>query len=369
MSLVHLQIITRVLPWSRSLTRNSSAQVRPIFFLPTTTWLISFAGPWDDEYPQYESPVSATSASDNPFGSAPIHAEQPSSQSNSKESSVYSGPIEGSLLIARNDAVRDGYVSPAPPDDITAERRDERRYRLTLAHPYHESLKLACESSVFPTRLMYRSITQSVWTPSQVFIGDVGYHKRPHGSFVRLFSAFDPDSTSTVHGRHPPPLKPVPTGNLLQDKRNIFQRGLQWFGSFLRPSMRNIARRYDFLLRAGHKRSLLVAESTVYVSPDLGNTNRFPHSCHFHRDTCNRSSHQRNGLLSTKKLFWNFMVANIIFKERIYYSVGFVRLGWSTASPMKLFPVIGTLDTRDYALCTLYDISPSNWCWGPSHQL
>lgn len=253
------------------------------------------ASPWDDEYPEHESPVSATSASDNPFRSAPTDAEQPSSQSKSKESSVYSGPIEGSHLIAREDAVRDGYVSPAPPDDITAERRDERRYRLTLTHPYHESLKLA------------------LWTPSQVFIGDVGYHKRPHGSFVRLFSAFDPDGTSTVHGRHPLPLKPVPTGNLLQDKRNLFQRGLQWFGSLLRPSSRNIARRYDFLLRAGHKRSLLVAESTVY---------RYMQS-----------------IESSKKWFADHQETILELYGRKHH-----------LQREDLLLVIGTLDTRDYAL-------------------
>ena len=183
---------------------------------------------------------------------------------------MYSGPIEGSHLIAK-DGYYDGHVSPSPPNDMTAERKDERRYRLNLTHPYHESLKLPCKHGVnlHPHNTSFNN--PLVWTPSQVFIGDIGYHKRPHGSFVRLFSAFDPEATSTVHGKHPPPLKPVPTGSLVQSgKRNIFQRGLRRFGNFLRPSTRPVheSRRYSFLLRAGHKRSMLVAESTVYVRPD-----------------------------------------------------------------------------------------------------
>ncbi len=154
------------------------------------------------------------------FTSVEQQGASPSSRSKSKETSVYPGPIEGSHLTAK-DRYYDGYVSPSPRNDMTAERRDERRYRLNLTHPYHESLKLPCKHGVNLHPHNTSLNNPLVWTPSQVFIGDIGYHKRPHGSFVRLFSAFD------VHE----------------------------------------SRRYSFLLRTGHKRSMVVAESTVYVRP------------------------------------------------------------------------------------------------------
>ncbi|KAF8334168.1 uncharacterized protein EI90DRAFT_3015196 [Cantharellus anzutake] len=264
------------------------------------------ASPWDDEDPHYDSPVSITS--EDSFKSIhdtdpPAHQAEtsPPTRMGTKESSVYSGPMEHSHLISRDDAPRDGYVSPVPCDENVAERKDERRYRLNLNHPYHESLKLP------------------LWTPSQVYIGDVGYHKRPHGSFVRLFSAFDPDGTFVTHGQHPPALKPVPTGTLVHDKRNILQRGLQWFGSILRPTTgqtdtpRTIARQYSFLLRAEHHRSMIVAESTTY---------RYMHS-----------------IESSKRWFAEHQETILKLYGRKHH-----------LQKEDLLMVIGTLDTRDYAL-------------------
>jgi len=114
-----------------------------------------------------------------------------------------------------------------------------------------------------------------------VKIGDVGYYRRPQGTFVRLFSAFDPVGTATSHGKHLPPLTGVQTGSQSTEKRNVLQRGFGWFGGILRPpkpkgssaesssgSNREgeVCRKYDFVLRSGHKRAMVVAESTIYVS-------------------------------------------------------------------------------------------------------
>ena len=109
----------------------------------------------------------------------------------------------------------------------------------------------------------------------------MGYYRRPQGTFVRLFSAFDPVGTATSHGKHLPPLTGVQTGSQSTEKRNVLQRGFDWFGGFLRsPKPRassvdsssgingegEVSRKYDFVLRSGHKRAMVVAESTIYVS-------------------------------------------------------------------------------------------------------
>lgn len=118
-----------------------------------------------------------------------------------------------------------------------------------------------------------------MWTPSEIKIGDVGYHKRPHGSFVRLFNAFDPVGTATAHGKPLPPLTHVLTGTQTDERRTVLQRGIDWFGGFLRSPIpknsnedsdpverpREVSRKYDFVLHAKHKRAIVVAESTIYV--------------------------------------------------------------------------------------------------------
>ena len=126
------------------------------------------------------------------------------------------------------------------------------------------------------------AISPSVWTPSDVKIGDVGYHRRPQGSFVRLFNAFDPVGSATSHGEQLPPLTGVQTGYQSAEQRGMLRRGFDWVGGFLRTpkpkspsstdnnngstSEREVSRKYDFILRSGHKRAMIVAESTVYVS-------------------------------------------------------------------------------------------------------
>lgn len=158
-------------------------------------------------------------------------------------------------------------------------------------------------------------------------IGDVGYHKRPAGSFVRLFNAFDPAATGTSHHVSPlPPLRSVQIGTQTQQKRSAVLRGWDYFydtflrsapippksptviveeGSGARPSTdkenpdvggdksKNVTRRYDFLLRAGHRRAMLVAESTTYVSRSYLSTMLLCHSRHF---VLNSALHANPGL-------------------------------------------------------------------------
>ena len=89
---------------------------------------------------------------------------------------------------------------------------------------------------------------------------------------MTLFNAFDPNGTASSHGKHLPPLKGVHTAGQIEEKRSTFRKGMEWVGGLLKPLVklgdnRSIARQYTFVLRAGHKRAIVVAESTSYVSP------------------------------------------------------------------------------------------------------
>jgi hypothetical protein len=116
---------------------------------------------------------------------------------------------------------------------------------------------------------------RQVWTPSIILLGDVGYHKRPQGSFVKLFNAFDPSGTATSYGKTIPPLGHVSSATQNEEQRSILKRGIDWVGGFLKSPMakggqastkpREVSRKYDFRLRARHKRAMLVAEATKYV--------------------------------------------------------------------------------------------------------
>ena len=151
-----------------------------------------------------------------------------------------------------------------------------------LIHPYHTSLNLPREWHILVPPACTKTKSRPlniVWTPSPIQIGDVGYHKRPSGSFVKLFNAFDPVGTATSHSKVLAPLIGVQTATQTDTRRTFLQRGLSWVGGFLKsptpkgmspvdsgtPPSREVARKYDFLLRAGHKRSMLVAEATTYV--------------------------------------------------------------------------------------------------------
>jgi len=95
----------------------------------------------------------------------------------------------------------------------------------------------------------------------------VGYLRKPGGRFVTLFNAFNPSQTKDAIS----PMKPVVTGIQRHDTRTMAQRGLDMikeglltFRSHSETYSTNVARRYSFPLRAGHRRALLVAETTVY---------------------------------------------------------------------------------------------------------
>ncbi|KAJ7088050.1 hypothetical protein B0H15DRAFT_780981, partial [Mycena belliarum] len=98
-------------------------------------------------------------------------------------------------------------------DEVIAGIRNKRRYRLLLLHDFHPSLTLP------------------LWNPLPLAVGAVGYLR--HGKFVTLLNCFYPDKAANGGGA-----------------------GL--------PSVQNVARRYSFPLRAGHKTAYLCTESTVY---------------------------------------------------------------------------------------------------------
>jgi abelson tyrosine-protein kinase 1/abelson tyrosine-protein kinase 2 len=124
-----------------------------------------------------------------------------------------------------------------------------------LEHGYHPSLILP------------------LWSPAQVGIGDVGYLLKPQGSFVRLLNVYNLDSTAKGEARKLPSVYGYGKVNLgvqRQDKRTVTQRGLDLIHGFLPFRDRqgefeqSISRRYSFPLQLGHRKALMVAESTVY---------------------------------------------------------------------------------------------------------
>ncbi|KAJ4490744.1 hypothetical protein J3R30DRAFT_3277483 [Lentinula aciculospora] len=147
----------------------------------------------------------------------------------------------------------DGYDSPPPANDSIAEARDERRYRLLLAHEFHPSLTLP------------------LWSPAPVALGAVGYLSKPRGEFVTLFNAFHPQNSAialvkglpSVHG-----YGKFYTGSHRQDKRNAAQRGLDVIAGLFPFKTRGgnvfVSRRYSYPLRAGHKTAHLCTETTMY---------------------------------------------------------------------------------------------------------
>ncbi|KAF8890966.1 hypothetical protein BD779DRAFT_1515523 [Infundibulicybe gibba] len=201
--------------------------------------------------------------------------------------------------------VYEGYDSPPPADERIAELRNERRYRLLLAHEFHPSLTLP------------------LWTPVPVALGSVGYLSKPSGTFVTLFNSFSPDKSSEGSTRRMPSLYGygrVASGSQRQDKRNAAQRGLDAFVGLLTFKNRgdghiskNVSRRYSFPLRAGHKMSYLCTETTMYRYVE--------------------------DLDAPKKWF----KANVDLILEIYGAQHHIQ-------KEDLFLVIGTLDTPDYAL-------------------
>ncbi|OBZ74270.1 hypothetical protein A0H81_05040 [Grifola frondosa] len=175
-----------------------------------------------------------------------IHSPIASSRESSRPASTIDSHMERLDLP--------GYQSPLPTDKLSAEYRNERRYRMLLQHEFHPSLTLP------------------LWTPSQVALGAVGYHSKPSGQFVTLFNSFDPAKTSAGMTGDLPSLYGyglVSKGNQRQDRRTVTQRGKDMIQSWImsrsrNDASRNISRRYSSQLRAGHKTAHLFTESTVY---------------------------------------------------------------------------------------------------------
>lgn len=128
----------------------------------------------------------------------------------------------------------DGYESPPPANDRIAEIRNERRYRLLLAHEFHPSRKLPI-SSFFDTLTFQGLVTLPLWTPDVVLLGAVGYLEKPSGAFITLFNSFDPPKSSNGalslpslygYGR-------INRGEQRQDKRSAAMRGLDALAGLL----------------------------------------------------------------------------------------------------------------------------------------
>jgi len=216
--------------------------------------------------PEFVSPISAehsNNISDTPpkqKQEVPTSNQPSNSATSSRTSTTDSKPDSSTTddstepFIPGLDVARFG--SPAPADDMIAQRKNESRYRLNLQHDFHPSLTLP------------------LWDPTLVALGAVGYLSRRTGTFVTLFDAFNPpkssggraDRMSNMYG-----FGNVQKGNQRMDKRNVAQRsfdvisGLLWFGSRKDGVFqRNISRRYSYPLRAGQKSAYLCTETTVY---------------------------------------------------------------------------------------------------------
>ncbi|KAE9407480.1 hypothetical protein BT96DRAFT_933245 [Gymnopus androsaceus JB14] len=112
----------------------------------------------------------------------------------------------------------DGYDSPPPANELLAEARNERRYRLLLVHDFHPSLTLP------------------LWTPTPIALGAIGYLSKPKGEFITLFNAFHPQKSDSTLAKDLPSVHgygKVSTGSQRQDKRNAAQRGLDAIAGLL----------------------------------------------------------------------------------------------------------------------------------------
>ncbi|KAJ3735589.1 hypothetical protein DFJ43DRAFT_991000 [Lentinula guzmanii] len=240
--------------------------------------------------------------------SSPTSSIFTSSLSESEEGYTYNGnkrvPDEEFASGNRKMDEYGGYDSPPPVNDLIAEARNERRYRLLLVHDFHPSLTLP------------------LWSPAPAALGAVGYLSKPKGEFVTLFNAFHPQNSDvslvrclpSVHG-----YGKFSTGSQRQDKRNAAQRSLDAVAGLLTLKGRggniskSVSRRYSYPLRAGHKTAYLCTERTMY--------------------------HYMESLDAPKKWF----KANVDTVLEVFGSQHQIQ-------KEDLFFVIGTLDTPEYAL-------------------
>ncbi|KAJ6521208.1 hypothetical protein DFH09DRAFT_223755 [Mycena vulgaris] len=179
--------------------------------------------------------------------------------SSSRASSIFTPSTKSSSVDDLTDLLLGdftGYESPMPADERIAEIRNERRYRLLLAHDFHPSLTLP------------------LWSPVPIAVGAVGYLARPSGKFETLFNCFYPDKAANGDSGLPSVYGygRVTTGNQRQDKRTATQRGLDAIAGLLTfkkgqgdgAVSQSVSRRYSFPLRSGHKTAYLCTETTMY---------------------------------------------------------------------------------------------------------
>ena len=113
-------------------------------------------------------------------------------------------PLPDNVLDEKSPASsrRTGYDSPSPVDHVTAERRNERRYRFYLAESNRTMSSPVSPPHNTTEHPIHLSFTTPLWSPSHVQIGDVGYLSKPYGHYVTLLNVFDPvgSSNGVVHG-------------------------------------------------------------------------------------------------------------------------------------------------------------------------
>lgn len=116
-----------------------------------------------------------------------------------------------------------GYSSPPPADDIIAQIKNERRYRLMLTHEFHPSREFILLFGSISLMLIFGAVTLPLWEPSPVDLGAVGYLSKPSGTFITLFNAFYPNKSSLEAVRAIPSIAGygrVTTGSQRTAKRN-----------------------------------------------------------------------------------------------------------------------------------------------------
>jgi hypothetical protein len=207
-------------------------------------------GSSDESYKTAEGDVFGSSLTHEPYvpeGHVQTQTAQPvyftPLGNGSQVSSIFTVPEESLSGSGSDEGLmgleNSGYESPPPANERNAELRDERRYRIVLAHEFHPS----CECPSFFLCIgdmtfngWIGTVTLPLWTPTLVSLGDVGYLAKPSGTFVKLFSAFDPVGSSEGAVKGMPPVSGygnVTQGQQKQDKRNIAQKGLDAISGLL----------------------------------------------------------------------------------------------------------------------------------------
>lgn len=129
------------------------------------------------------------------------------------------------------------FDSPPPADEIAAQRKNERRYRLCLQHDFNPSRGFSLLIVLWPFAHVFAQIVKlPLWEPSPVELGAVGYLSRPSGSFVTLFNSFNPQKSSAGKCEGMPSLYgygSVSKGSQRIMRRSAAQRGLDVIQGFL----------------------------------------------------------------------------------------------------------------------------------------